>query len=588
MGLESVAKKKPKGFSLGMGQRLGLATAILAEPEVLLLDEPANGLDPQSIHWLRDYLKYYASQGRTVLVSSHLLSEMEVMADHVVVIARGRLLADESVEDLVNRSTTNDVLIRSPRVDELAAALTENSAPTQCDWNRPTPLPSVTRVPTGWATSPSGTACRSLNSPSARPVLSRRSWNSPSPVRTSGSAEVWPDGDPRVRVPPRQEHPHHLDHVLFVILAAAAFAYLGTFADDFDEGLDRIPTTDLVAGALLGNPIVIVLIASLGAMAFGHEYRYGTIRLTLTAFPGGGRFLRQALHDRRPHAVCGGAGCRRGIRLAGPARRDRFRWSELGNGRLAGGGVHVDVRALLAFSLTLITRNHPLGIIGPLILFLLEQAVIGLLGPGSSGCRRCCRWPRCSPGSPAWMSLCRLEFGLPGWWVCCWSGWFCCGAATPDATATTWSHYARRMSSNRVTKAVIPAAGLGTRFLPATKATPKEMLPVVDRPAIQYVVEEAVDAGLDDVLIITGRNKSSLEDHFDRNPMLERTLFTKNDHDRLASVMAAAELAKVHYVRQRGTTRPGPCGSVRRHACGRRALRGPARRRPDRHRQLRT
>jgi UTP--glucose-1-phosphate uridylyltransferase len=106
------------------------------------------------------------------------------------------------------------------------------------------------------------------------------------------------------------------------------------------------------------------------------------------------------------------------------------------------------------------------------------------------------------------------------------------------------------MSSNRVTKAVIPAAGLGTRFLPATKATPKEMLPVVDRPAIQYVVEEAVDAGLDDVLIITGRNKSSLEDHFDRNPMLERTLFTKNDHDRLASVMAAAELAKVHYVRQ--------------------------------------
>ncbi len=73
------------------------------------------------------------------------------------------------------------------------------------------------------------------------------------------------------------------------------------------------------------------------------------------------------------------------------------------------------------------------------------------------------------------------------------------------------------MSTNRVTKAVIPAAGLGTRFLPATKATPKEMLPVVDRPAIQYVVEEAVDAGLDDVLIITGRNKTSLEDHFDRH-----------------------------------------------------------------------
>ncbi len=123
MGLESVAKKRPKGFSLGMGQRLGLATAILAEPEVLLLDEPANGLDPQSIHWLRDYLKYYASQGRTVFVSSHLLSEMEIMADHVVVIAKGRLLADESIADFVNRSTTNDVLVRSPQIQALAAAL---------------------------------------------------------------------------------------------------------------------------------------------------------------------------------------------------------------------------------------------------------------------------------------------------------------------------------------------------------------------------------------------------------------------------------------------------------------------------------
>lgn len=106
------------------------------------------------------------------------------------------------------------------------------------------------------------------------------------------------------------------------------------------------------------------------------------------------------------------------------------------------------------------------------------------------------------------------------------------------------------MSTNRISKAVIPAAGLGTRFLPATKATPKEMLPVVDRPAIQYVVEEAVAAGLDDVLIVTGRNKTSLEDHFDRSPQLESALAIKNDTDRLAAVMQAAELAKVHYVRQ--------------------------------------
>ena len=101
-----------------------------------------------------------------------------------------------------------------------------------------------------------------------------------------------------------------------------------------------------------------------------------------------------------------------------------------------------------------------------------------------------------------------------------------------------------------VTKAVIPAAGLGTRFLPATKATPKEMLPVVDKPAIQYVVEEAVSAGLDDVLMITGRSKRSIEDHFDRNYELEEALAAKDETERLALVRESSELATVHYVRQ--------------------------------------
>ncbi|MHB2024356.1 MAG: UTP--glucose-1-phosphate uridylyltransferase GalU [Mycobacteriales bacterium] len=109
--------------------------------------------------------------------------------------------------------------------------------------------------------------------------------------------------------------------------------------------------------------------------------------------------------------------------------------------------------------------------------------------------------------------------------------------------------------SGRVGKAVIPAAGLGTRFLPATKATPKEMLPVVDKPAIQYVVEEAVRAGLDDVLMITGRNKSPLEDHFDRNTELEATLEAQPEkHELLQRVRVSSDLATVHYVRQ-GTPR---------------------------------
>ena len=102
-----------------------------------------------------------------------------------------------------------------------------------------------------------------------------------------------------------------------------------------------------------------------------------------------------------------------------------------------------------------------------------------------------------------------------------------------------------------ITKAVIPAAGLGTRFLPATKAMPKEMLPVVDKPAIQYVVEEAVNAGLTDLLMVTGRNKNALENHFDRATELEAILEKKGDHARLQEVLYSTQLAEIHYVRQK-------------------------------------
>ncbi|MDN5641171.1 MAG: UTP--glucose-1-phosphate uridylyltransferase GalU [Actinomycetia bacterium] len=105
-------------------------------------------------------------------------------------------------------------------------------------------------------------------------------------------------------------------------------------------------------------------------------------------------------------------------------------------------------------------------------------------------------------------------------------------------------------SPKSVAKAVIPAAGLGTRFLPATKASPKEMLPVVDRPAIQYVVQEAVSAGLDDILMITGRSKRALEDHFDRVPDLEASLKESGKDDLLASVQQATALGELHYLRQ--------------------------------------
>src|SRR3990172_5623935 len=103
----------------------------------------------------------------------------------------------------------------------------------------------------------------------------------------------------------------------------------------------------------------------------------------------------------------------------------------------------------------------------------------------------------------------------------------------------------------RVKKAVIPAAGLGTRFLPITKSQPKEMVPVVDKPTIQYVVEEAVASGIDDILIITGRGKRAIEDHFDRSYELESVLKKKNDHGAVAELETIAKLADIHYIRQK-------------------------------------
>jgi ABC-2 type transport system ATP-binding protein len=121
VGLTQVADDRPKGFSLGMAQRLGLAGAVLADPRALMLDEPANGLDPQSIQWLREFLRHYAADGRAVLVSSHLLSEMQLMADHVVVIARGRLIADGTIDELV--SQRSDVIVRCTDVGRLGSLL---------------------------------------------------------------------------------------------------------------------------------------------------------------------------------------------------------------------------------------------------------------------------------------------------------------------------------------------------------------------------------------------------------------------------------------------------------------------------------
>jgi ABC-2 type transport system ATP-binding protein len=123
VGLHSVANKRAGQFSLGMGQRLGIAAALLGDPSTLLLDEPVNGLDPEGIQWIRNLLKALAAEGRTVFVSSHLMSEMALTADHLIVIGRGRLIADASVAEVVRQASGNVVRIRSPQATRLRELL---------------------------------------------------------------------------------------------------------------------------------------------------------------------------------------------------------------------------------------------------------------------------------------------------------------------------------------------------------------------------------------------------------------------------------------------------------------------------------
>lgn len=123
VGLRDVAKKRAGKFSLGMGQRLGIAAALLGDPSTVMLDEPVNGLDPEGIHWMRSLLKGLAAEGRTVFVSSHLMSEMSLTADHLIVIGRGRKIADTTTAEFLSAASGNVVRVRSPQATELAAFL---------------------------------------------------------------------------------------------------------------------------------------------------------------------------------------------------------------------------------------------------------------------------------------------------------------------------------------------------------------------------------------------------------------------------------------------------------------------------------
>jgi ABC-2 type transport system ATP-binding protein len=133
VGLGAVAKKRSKGFSLGMGQRLGIAAALLGDPKVLMFDEPVNGLDPEGILWIRNLMKALAAEGRTVFVSSHLMSEMENTADHLIVIGRGKLVADCTVQEFIDNNSELSIRVRTPQFEQLGAVLTGKGGAVRAD-----------------------------------------------------------------------------------------------------------------------------------------------------------------------------------------------------------------------------------------------------------------------------------------------------------------------------------------------------------------------------------------------------------------------------------------------------------------------
>ena len=133
VGISAVARKRAGTFSLGMSQRLGIAAALLGDPEVLLLDEPVNGLDPEGIQWVRRLLRSLASEGRTVFVSSHLMSEMALTADHLIVIGKGRLIADASVEEVIAQASANHVKVVSPQAGALQSLIATRGAQVEAD-----------------------------------------------------------------------------------------------------------------------------------------------------------------------------------------------------------------------------------------------------------------------------------------------------------------------------------------------------------------------------------------------------------------------------------------------------------------------
>jgi ABC-2 type transport system ATP-binding protein len=197
VGLTEVARRRTKGFSLGMSARLGIAATLLGDPKVFMFDEPVNGLDPERTVWIRTLMKALAAEGRTVFVSSHLMSEMQNTADHLIVIGRGQLLADCTMEEFIARSSGQTVRVATPQADLLAKAVAEAGGSAVSGGNGTLIVSGLLADQVGHLALKHGVELNELTVVRAR--WRRRSWSSPRAAWSTGPGPNGPRASPRVR-----------------------------------------------------------------------------------------------------------------------------------------------------------------------------------------------------------------------------------------------------------------------------------------------------------------------------------------------------------------------------------------------------
>src|ERR671910_433348 len=327
VGLTEVKKKKPKGFSMGMAQRLGLAQALLGDPMMLILDEPANGLDPHGIHWLRDVLKSLAAQGRTVFVSSHLLAEMSLMADELVVIGRGKMIDSGSVDSFVRKFTQTTVLVRTPAADAFAETLRREGTDVEA-------LPDGGLIVSGADASAVG-------------ELAHR------------------DGV--------------VLHELGILLSAAVALIIAIATRNADDAMSAVTVGNvLTGGGSFAIPFVPIFMTIIGIFATGHEYRHGTIQPTLMAIPQRSRLLIAKILVVAATAVVAVL-----LSLAVNLGIGLIFWEEMPtlgddplNQALPGYVVYTVLSALMGLALALLFRSLPAAIV---VAFVMPLVVEGLI-----------------------------------------------------------------------------------------------------------------------------------------------------------------------------------------------------------------